>query len=135
MRWLLYHRSHEGHWIAPYGGMGLWLGMYAVLGLGSLALLSVSIWRIRRGRAESWLVIWWTLAMWVSLTLNRAAGAFPRHSLGWYLVFGASILLGAPWVVYGIWRVVPFLGREAAREAAERRVAKAGELPKGGPLP
>ena len=121
MWWLFHQRLPDGGWALLYGGAALWTAMWAALLLGSLCLLVFAIARIRRGRGDAWRVVWWVLWMCINWALAMVFHALPWHSHEWFVAYGAGVLLGTPWVIYGAWRIVPLLEREGRMVKEERK--------------
>ena len=131
MKWLLYQRLADGGWAPPWGGPWLWLwastGVAALL--ASVYLLVFAIARIRRGRLQAWLVVWWVIALWVLAAVEAGMHSLPRGSGGFQALRGVFFFHGGAWAMYGILVTVPLLGREDRMAKEERKALTQGVPP------
>lgn len=114
MRWILFQRVGDTEWTPVYGPLSeLAHGavIYALLlGLPGY-LVYVSRRQICWGKTEYKRVLWWAILMWPLMLLSSSTHMHVLGSRDFCLAWALTGLLGLPWIVFGVWRVVPLLLR------------------------
>jgi hypothetical protein len=110
LKGVLYQRVADEEWRPVWGPLSGFAGgaiVYALLALVPAYLVWAAVRRVRLGQREFQPAVWWGAAGWPLAALTLVPHLYRILSSTYFLALAVTSVVLIPWVIFGVWRVVP----------------------------